>query len=113
MPRRSAARMTVVPSSTAIRRPSISTVGTPGLLGAQRAAAERGVLLELGAVLGDEGARRHGGGVGEGADGGAQHVCGDVKEGGEVAGRGRALLAAHVHCMQPLSAHLAVCVWVR
>src|SRR2546427_449659 len=94
MPRRSAARMTVVPSSTAIRRPSISTVGTPGLLGAQRAAAERGVLLELGAVLGDEGARRHGGGVGEGADGGAQHVAGDVQEEVDGAGRGRARIEA-------------------
>src|SRR5437762_12702321 len=97
MPRRSAARMTVVPSSTAIRRPSISTVGTPGLLGAQRAAAERGVLLELGAVLGDEGARRHGGGVGEGADGGAKHVGGDIQEQFDVAWHGRALLEADAH----------------
>src|SRR5438132_14095921 len=97
MPRRSAARMTVVPSSTAIRRPSISTVGTPGLLGAQRAAAEGGVLLELGAVLGDEGARRHGGSVREGADGGAQHVAGDVQEEVDVARRGLALLEADEH----------------
>src|SRR3989454_3189890 len=101
MPRRSAARMTVVPSSTAIRRPSISTVGTPGLLGAQRASAERGVLLELGAVLGDEGARRHGGGVGEGADGGAQHVAGDVQEEVDVARRGLALLEADEHAVEP------------
>src|SRR5207244_12148769 len=101
MPRRSAARMTVVPSSTAIRRPSISTVGTPELLGAQRAAAERRVLLDLGAVLGDEGARRHGGGVGEGADGGAQQVAGGVQEEVDVAGRGRALLDAPDPAGQP------------
>src|SRR5438552_19069520 len=93
--------MTVVPASTAIRRPAISTVGTPGLLGAQRAAAERRVLLELGAVLGDEGARRHGGGVGEGADGGAQHVAGDVQEEVDVAGRGRSLLEAQERAWQP------------
>src|SRR2546430_17415012 len=101
MQSRWAAGMAVVPSSTAIRRQSISTVGTPGLLGAQRAAAERGVLLELGAVLGDESARRHGGGVGEGADGGAQHVAGDVQEEVDVAGHGRALLEADEHAVEP------------
>src|SRR5213593_250784 len=109
MPRRSAARMTVVPSSTSIRRPSISTVGMSaseggcmsGLLGAQRAAAERGVLLELGAILGDEGARRHGGGVGEGADGGTQHVAGDVEEEVDVARRGLPLLEADEHAVNP------------
>src|SRR2546425_12428670 len=101
MPRRSAARMTVVPSSTAIRRSSISTVGTPGLLGAQRAAAERGVLLELAAVLGDEGARRHGGGVGEGADSGAQHVARDAQQEVDVARRGPALLEADEDAVEP------------
>src|SRR5256712_14210427 len=104
MPRRSAARMTVVPSTTAIRRPSISTVGTGGGLRAEGAAAERGVLLELGAVLGDEGARRHGGGVGEGADGGAQHVAGDVEQQVDVARSGRALLEPDQHAVQPARA---------
>src|SRR5438309_946974 len=104
MPRRSAARMTVTPSSTWTLRPSISSVGTGGGLRAEGAAAERGVLLELGAVLGDEGARRHGGGLGEGADGGAHHVAGDVEQQIDVAGRGRALLEADQHAVQPARA---------
>src|SRR2546426_9432188 len=107
MPRRSAARMTVVPSSTAIRRPSISTVGTPGLLGAQRAAAERGVLLELGAVLGDEGARRHGGGIGERADRVALHVVRDREQEIDVTRLGLALLEPRQHLVEPPPAFTA------
>src|SRR3989442_307328 len=90
MPRRSAAWMTVSPSGTSIRWPSISSVGMAARRlhdGAERATAEDRVLLELGAELGDEGAGRHGGGIGERADGGAHHVAGDVEEEVHVGGR--------------------------
>src|SRR3989475_3851297 len=90
MSRRSAAWITVSPSGTSIRRPSISTVGTGRLRsGPERAAAAGGVLLELGPVLGQERAGRHGGRVGERTDRRAHHVAGDVEEEVDVAGRRR------------------------
>src|SRR5213593_2799014 len=92
MSRRSAAWITVSPSGTSIRRPSISTVGTGRLRsGPEGAAAAGGVLLELGPVLGHEGARRHGGRVGERADRRAHHVTGDVEEEVDVARRAAAV----------------------
>src|SRR5262245_22179593 len=104
MPRRSAAWMIVTPSSTSIVRPSISTVGMGShgrRLGAQRTAAERGVLLELGAELGGEGAGGHGGSVGERADGVALDVVGDVQQQVDV-GRCRApILQAPEDAVEP------------
>src|SRR5262245_28899653 len=93
--------MTVVPSSTSTLRPSISTVGTTRLLGAERAASDGHVLLELGTVLGDEGAGRHGGGVGQRADGVPHHVAGDVQEEIDVTWRRRALLEVDQHLVEP------------
>src|SRR5262249_51907590 len=110
MPRRSAAWMTVTPSSTAIVRPSISTVGmgSPGRrLGAERTAAERHVLLELGAELGDEGPRRHGGAVGEGADRVALDVVGDAQQQLDVCRVGAALLEPAQHALEPAGAFTA------
>src|SRR5689334_4486791 len=102
MPARSAAWMTVRPSSTATLRPSISTVGTDGLrrrARPERAVAEAGVLLELRAVLGDERAHRHRGRVGERADGVPHHVAGDVEEEIDVRGRRVALLETVQHVL--------------
>src|SRR2546428_13319169 len=93
--------MTVVPSSTSIFWPSISSVGTDRLLGPERTAAERGVLLELRPILRDEGARRHRRGVGESADRVAHHVARDVQQEIDVARRGVALLEADQHFVQP------------
>src|SRR5262245_31952634 len=99
MPRRSAAWRTVMPSSTSIVWPSISILGMgsqrsgPGSLspaagprgpfsrlGAEWAAAEGGMLLELGAELRGERPGRHGGAVGQRADGVALDVVGHVQE---------------------------------
>src|SRR5215470_17299536 len=104
MPRRSAAWMTVTPSSTSIVRSSISTLGMGSSgrhLGTERTAAERNVLLELGAELGDEVARRHGGAVGEGADGVALDVVGDAQQQVDVAGIPAALLEPAQHPLEP------------
>src|SRR5262245_56370719 len=101
MSRRSADWMTVSPSSTSIFRPSISTVGTDWLRRAEGAATERGVLLEFRAVLGDERAGRHGGGVGERADGVPHHVARDVEEEVDVAGRRGPLLESDDHLVRP------------
>src|SRR5437899_11471581 len=106
MPRRSAAWMTVSPSGTSTRWPSISSVGMAARRlrdGPERAPAEDGVLLELGAELGDERARRHGRGVGQRADGGAHHVARDVEEQVDVGGRRGplALLEAAEHLLEP------------
>src|SRR6266850_807168 len=113
MPRRSAAWMTVVPSSTSSFRPSISTVGMgeSRLFGAERAATERRVLLELGAVFRDERTRRHGGGVRERADRGAHHVAGDVQYEVDVARRRVPFLEPDeylVHPARPLAAGRAL-----
>src|SRR5215813_2546929 len=100
MPRRSAAWMTVTPSSTWMVRPSISTEGmgsTRRRLWPQGTAAERRVLVEFGAELGDEGARGHGGAVGEGADGVAQDVAGDAQQQLDVGGIRAALLEPAQH----------------
>src|SRR5262249_9969169 len=107
MPRRSAAWMTVTPSSTSIVRSSISTLGMGSLgrgLGTERTAAERNVLLELGAELGDEVARWHGGAVGEGADGVALDVVGDAQQQVDVCRVGAALLEPAQHALEPASA---------
>src|SRR5438093_11975798 len=106
MPSRSAAWMTVRPSGTSIRWPSISSVGMAARRlrdGPERAPAEDGVLLELGAERGDEGAGRHGGRIGERADGGARHVGGDVEQQGDVGSRRRplAVLEAAEHLLEP------------
>src|SRR5207237_6345554 len=106
MPSRSAAWMTVRPSGTSIRWPSISSVGMAARRlrdGPERAAAEDGVRLDLGAELGDEGAGRHGGRIGERADGGARHVGGDVEQQGDVGSRRRplAVLEAAEHLLEP------------
>src|SRR5262245_542864 len=120
MPRRSAAWMTVTPSSTSIAWPSISILGMgsqrpgPGSLspaaaprgpvsrlGAEGAAAEGGVLLELGAELRGEGPGRHGGAVGQGADGIALNVVGHVEEEIDVRGGRAAVLEAAQHPVQP------------
>src|SRR5262249_38600546 len=96
--------MTVSPSGTSTRRPSISTVGTGRLRsGAERAAAAGGVLLELGPVLGPERARRHGGRVGERADRRAHHVAGDVEEEIDIARRAAAVavLEPAQHLLEP------------
>src|SRR4030095_9215582 len=100
MPRRSAAWITVRPSSTSIVFPSISTVGMGSRgwrLGAQRTATEGSMLLELGTELGDEGPRRHGSAVGQGADGVALDVVGDVQQQVDIGGRRHTVLAAAAH----------------
>src|SRR5262245_35750155 len=83
MPRRSAAWMTVTPSSTSMRWPSISTVGMGawrfGRL-AERTPTEGGMLLELAPELRDERPRRHGSAVGERADRIPLDVVGHVQE---------------------------------
>src|SRR5262249_23094447 len=103
MPRRSAAWSTVVPSGTSTRRPSISSVGMDAGLrgGTERAVAERRVLLELGTVLGDERAYRHGGSVGERADRVAHHVAGDVEEEIHVARRRVPVLELPERLLEP------------
>src|SRR5262249_129388 len=107
MPRRSAAWMTVTPSSTAIVRPSISTLGMGSSgrrLRAERTAAEPRVLLEPGAELGDEVGRRHGGAVGEGADRVALDVVGDAQQQVDVCRVGAALFEPAQHALEPASA---------
>src|SRR6185295_5552489 len=112
----SAAWMTVLPSSTSTVRPSISILGMGvgarrSRLRAEGAARQGGVLLELGAVLGDQGARRHGRGVGQGADRVAHHVAGDVEQEVDVARRGGARLETGedaVHPPGPLAARRAL-----
>src|SRR5439155_21372764 len=106
MPRRSAAWMTVRPSGTSIRWPSISSVGMAARQlgdGPERAPAEDGVLLELGAILGDERARRHRRSVGQRADGGTRHVAGDVEKKIHVGGRRGplAVFEAAEHLLEP------------
>src|SRR5262249_25829166 len=106
MPARSAATMTVTPSSTSIRLPSISTVGMGARgcrLRAERTATERGVLLELGTELRDEGARRHRGAVGEGADGVALNVVGQLQQEVDVARGGPAVLETAEYPIEPAS----------
>src|SRR5262245_15220473 len=100
MPSFSAAWITVVPSDTSIFWPSISSVGMRARLlpgGPERTAAERRMLVELGPVLGDEGAHRHRGRVGQGADGVAHHVAGDVEQEIDVARRRPAMLELLEH----------------
>src|SRR3990172_1249824 len=90
MPSRSAARITVTPSSNSPVWPSIVTFGMGSMtgggcpralsLGSERAATELDVLDELVAELGDERLGRHGGGVGEHAHGVPHHVVGDVEQ---------------------------------
>src|SRR5262245_41696336 len=107
MPRRSAAWMTVVPSATSTLRPSISSVGMngdPRRRRAQRAAAERGMLLELGTVLGDEGADGHRRRVRERADGVPQHVGRDVEQEVDVARRRVPLLELPQGLLEPARA---------
>src|SRR6185503_4795177 len=104
MPRRSAACMTVWPSGTSTLRPSISSVGMEAgrVRGrAERAAAERRVLLELGAVLGDDRAGGHRRRVGERADGGTHHVAGDAEQQVDVARLGAAVLEILEHAVEP------------
>src|SRR5262245_3383576 len=99
--------MTVTPSSTLIERPSISTVGMaagPLRDGAEGAAPEAGVLLELGLVLGDERADGHGRGVGERADRVALHVIGDPEQQVDVRRRRLAGLELLEHAVQPARA---------
>src|SRR5262245_66151674 len=96
--------MTVTPSSTSIRVPSISTVGMGARrcrLGAERTAAERGVLLELGAELRGEGACRHRRTVGEGADGVALDVVGEIQQEVRVARGASAVLETAEHVLEP------------
>src|SRR5262245_58304249 len=112
MPRRSAAWMTVTPSSTLIARPSISTVGMaawPLRGGAERAAPEAGVLLELGLVLGDERANGHGGGIRERADRVALHVVGDPEQQVDVRRRRVPGLELLEHPVQPAGAFATRC----
>src|SRR5581483_3981211 len=95
MPRRSAAWMTVRPSGTSTLRPSISSVGMGAMLRGrrpERAVPDGGVLLELGAVLGDDGANGHRSGVGERADRRAHHVVRDVQQEIDVPRRGATVL---------------------
>src|SRR4029077_17587125 len=120
MPRRSAAWMTVTPSSTSIAWPSISILGMgsqrpgPGSLspaaaprgpfsrlGAEGAATEGSVLLELGAGPRGEGAGRHGRAVGQGTDGVALDVVGHVEEEIDVRGRCPAVLEPARHAGEP------------
>src|SRR5215510_14487625 len=112
MPARSAATMTVTPSSTSIRLPSISTVGMGARgcrLGAERTATERGVLLELGTELRDEGARRHRSAVREGADGVALDVVGEVQQEVNVARDGPAVLETVEYPLEPARPLTAGC----
>src|SRR5262249_31763675 len=107
MPRRSAAWMTVTPSSTSMLRPSISTVGMGSTLRRLRpegTPAERDVLLEVGAELGDEGPRRHRSTVGEGADGVPLDVVGDAQEEVHVPRIGTALLEPAQDAIEPARA---------
>src|SRR2546425_10144873 len=106
MSRRSAAWMTVSPSGTSIRWPSISSVGMAARRlgdGPERTTAKRSVLLELGAELGDERTRRHGGGVGQRTDSGAHHVARDVEQEVDVGSRRGpvAVLEAAEHLLEP------------
>src|SRR5262245_26060982 len=99
--------MTVTPSSTLIERPSISTVGMaawPLRGGAERAAPEAGVLLELGLVLGDERADGHGGGLRERADRVALHVVRDPEQEVDVRRRRAPGLELLEHPVQPAGA---------
>src|SRR5581483_10000623 len=104
MPSRSAAWMTVFPSSTSTFRPSISTVGTRRLLRAERAAPERSVLLVLRTILRDEGADGHRRRVGERADRVPHHVAGDVEQEVDVARLRRALFQVDEHLVEPARA---------
>src|SRR5258705_12829301 len=107
MPAWSAAWITVWPSATSTFRPSISSVGMRAELrrgGLERAAPEARVLLELGAVLRDERAHWHGGGVGERADGVAHHVAGDVEQQVDVRRLGVALFETVQHVLEPARA---------
>src|SRR5262245_7275094 len=107
MPRRSAAWMTVTPSSTSMLRPSISTVGMGSTLRRLRpegTPSERDVLLELGTELVDEGPRRHRRAVGEGADGVPLDVVGDAQEELHVPRNGAALLESAQHAIEPARA---------
>src|SRR5262245_13444277 len=104
MPRRSAAWMTVTPSSTSIVWSSISILGMGSQrrrLGAEGAAAKGGVLLELRTELRREGPGRHGRTVGQGADGVALDVVGHVEEEVDVPGRRAADLEAAQHAGEP------------
>src|SRR6516225_7691323 len=104
MPRRSAAWMTVTPSSISMLRPSISTVGmgsTPRRLRSEGTPAERDVLLELGTELGDEGPRRHRRTVGEGADGVPLDVVGNAQEELHVPRLGAAVLEPAQDAIEP------------
>src|SRR5262245_16348667 len=110
MPRRSAAWMTVLPSSTSTFWPSISTVGMRSRLlpgRPQRTAPEGGVLLELGAILRDQGTHRHGRRVGERADGVPHHVTRDVEEEVDVRRLGTAVLETDEDLLQPPRAFAA------
>src|SRR5262249_51854925 len=112
MPAPSAATMTVTPSSTSIRLPSISTVGMGARgcrLGAERTATERGVLLELGTELRDEGARRHRSAVGGGAVGVPLDVGGEVRREVDAARAGPAVLETVEYPFEPARPLTAWC----
>src|SRR4029077_20325304 len=108
---RSAAWMMLTPSSTSMVRPSISILGmSEGMslqrrhIGPQRAAAEGGVLFELGAELGSERPRGHGSSVRQRTDGVALDVVGDVQEQIDVGRRGGPILEPRQHAMEPAGA---------
>src|SRR5262245_21282040 len=128
MPRRSAAWMTVRPSSTAIEFPSISILGIDApdrgagslfpaaaprgpfsRLGAQRATAEGGVLLELGAELCDKRPGRHRGAVGQRADGVTLDVVGDVQQEVDVGRCRPAVLEVAQDAVEPSRAFATGC----
>src|SRR5262245_11332442 len=107
MPRRSAAWMTVTPSSTSMLRPSISTVGMGSTLRRLRpegAPSRRDVLPELRTELRDEGPCEPRLTVGEGADGVPLDVVGDAQEEVHVPRAGPALLESAQHAIEPARA---------
>src|SRR5262249_33714384 len=128
MPRRSAAWMTVRPSSTAIEFPSISIlgIGAPdrgagslfpaaaprgpfSRLGAQRATAGGGALLERGGDLGYDRAGGQGGAGGGRADGVPLVVVGDVQRRVDAGPRRPAVLEVAQDAVEPARAFATGC----